>query len=98
MKKILVSMAMMMALVSTASQAAWYTVTVVNVGANSTTINLKVTDSGGAFSNLWVQATGSTSKEIIATGLTAKALGSSMLIQLDTITPFSELKGAYLAD
>lgn len=90
-------MVMATALFASASQAAWYTVSVVNVGANSSTINLKVTDTGGAFSNLWVQATGSTSKEIIATGLTAMALGNNMLIQLDTITPFSELTGAYLA-
>lgn len=96
MKKAVVCLAVATALFSTASHAAWYTVTINNVGANDTTINLNVTDTGGAFSNLWIRATGTTAKEILATGLTGMALEKKLLIRLDTITENSSILGAYL--
>jgi hypothetical protein len=83
---------------SLSAQAAWYTVTVDNVGADNTTINIRITDtaSNPAFTRIWVQAAGSTSQEIMATALTAVALEKNLLVNIDGTAAWSNLKGAYI--
>lgn len=99
MKKYLLGLIMVsFILFASSAQAAWYTVSVVNVGADNTTVNLRITDSGGRFTAIWVQASGATANEIMATALTAMSLGKKMLVNLDGIVAWSNLKGAYLVD
>ena len=99
MKKIMLGFIVATSLLFAVSvQAAWYTVTVDNVGADKTTINLRITDSGGAFSKIWVQASGDTNQEIMATALTAMSLGKNMLVNLSGTTAWSTLSGAYIVN
>lgn len=85
-------------LLATSAQAAWYTVTVDNVGADNTTVNLRITDDGGKFSRIWVQASGATSDQIMASALTAMSLNKKLLVNIGGVVSWVPLLGAYVVN
>ena len=96
LKKIAITMLLAGMGVAAPAFAGWYTCSVVNTGATTSAIRIKLSDDGGAFTNRWFEVAPAREKETLAAALSAQVGGRKMLIQLDSTAAFSQIKGAYL--
>ena len=87
----------MVAIFVVSAHAAWYTCTIEKAGTGwANHVYIRLSDTGGSFTNVCFTAPDGRKKEMLAIALTAMTTGKSVLVNLSDTSGGSVIYGMYL--
>jgi len=75
----------------------WYKVSIINSGVSGAGAVLSITDTSGAFKNLWVKVDATVKDQALAVALTATSLDKKLWVLLDGTSAWSTLYAVNMA-